>query len=387
MPRRKSKQGRRRLALFWLLLPAFSWNASSLAAQTLPLKSDAPGVGPYACPAVAVQRPPGEEERVQARELASTAAQSLILGDLERARALLDRAAELDPSSADLAYRHARVLEDMGERQAAIAEFCRVLAVDPRAEGVDDARERIETLAGNRDVPYPPDAVAEFQKAVEWADAGLLQNALTSFEMILGAAPDWPEAVYDRAVIADRLGRNADAVRDYRRYLELSPTASDAVAVSQRLGELQSAMLVSTPNPGAALALGIILPGMGQFYSGRALGGLTVLALAGGAAAAGYFVTDVNVKCLSDPGPDGSCPEGQVLGEETDRPYLVAGVGAAAAIGVIGAVEAFVKLRRLRGGSAVSGAPSVRMGGARMSTLDVVASRGRVELRLVRLTF
>lgn len=386
MPLWKSNQGRRRLPLLWLLIPALWWSASPLSAQELPLKREAPGVGPRACPTVTVPEPPGEEEGVQARELASTAAQSLILGDLERARALLDRATELDPSSADLAYRHARVLEDMGEREAAISEFCRVLAIDPQAEGVDDARTRLETLSGSQDAPYPPEVITEFQKAVQWAEAGLLQSAMSSFGMILDAAPDWPEAVYDRGVIAARLGRNGDAVRDFRRYLELSPDAPDAVAVSQRLGELQSAMMVSTPSPGAALALGILIPGMGQFYSGRALGGLTVLSLAGGAAAAGYFVTDVNVKCLSDPGPDGSCPEGDVLGEETERPYLVAGIGAAAAVGVIGAIEAFVKLRRLRSGG--GGAPSVRMGGSRMSTLDVAASRGgRLDLRLVRLTF
>ncbi len=134
-----------------------------------------------------------------------------------------------------------------------------------------------------------------------------------------------------------------------------------------------------------ALTLGVLVPGMGQFYSGRALGGLTVLSLVGGAAAAGYFVTDVQVKCLSDPGPDGSCPEGQVLREEVDRPYLVAGLGTAAAIGVIGAIEAFVKLRHRRGSD--SGVTSMELGGAQLSALDVAPSRGRLDLRLVRLTF
>jgi tetratricopeptide (TPR) repeat protein len=356
-----------------------------LVAQELPLKADAPGVGPYACPSVPVAEPPDAEEAEQARQLASTAAQSLILGDLERARALLDRATELDPSSAELAYRHARVLEDMGERDAAASEFCRVLAVNPQAEGVDDARTRLETLAGSNDASYPPDAIAEFEKAVQWAQAGFLQSAMTSFGSVVAQAPTWPEAVYDRAIVAARLGRNADAVRDLRRYLELRPGAPDAIAVSQRIGELQSTTLVSAPSPGAALVLGVLVPGMGQFYSGRALGGLTVFSLVGGAAAAGYFVKDVQVKCLSEPGPDGSCPEGQVLGEEVDRPYLVAGLGAAAAIGVIGAIEAYVKLRHRRGPDA--GVTSVELGGVQLSTLDVASSRGRLDLRLVRLTF
>ncbi len=243
MPRWKSTQGRSRLPPHWLLLPVLWWIASPLAAQELPLKREAPGVGPYACPAVPLGDPPNEEEAAQARQLASTAAQSLILGDLERARALLDRATELDPSSAELAYRHARVLEEMGEREAAVSEFCRVLAVNPEAEGVDDARTRLETLAGSNEAPYPPSAVAEFEKAVQWAQAGFLQSALTSFGSVLQQAPTWAEAVYDRAIVASRLGRTTDAVRDLRRYLELRPGAPDAIAVSQRIGELQSTTL------------------------------------------------------------------------------------------------------------------------------------------------
>ncbi len=385
MPRWTSNQGRSSLPAHWLLIAALWWSASPIMGQELPLKRDVPGLRPYACRAVPVAQPTGEEERAQARQLASNAAQSVILGDLQRARDLLDRATELDPTSAELAYRHARVLEDIGDRAAAVSEFCRVLAVDPQADGVEDARARLESLAGASDVTYPPEAVTEFEKAVRWAEAGFLQSAASSFATVTAQAPEWPEAVYDRGVVAARLGRNADAVRHLRRYLELRPNADDAMAISQRIGALQTATLGSAPSPGAALALGILVPGMGQFYSGRALGGLTVLSLVGGAAAAGYFVTDVNVKCLSDPAPDGTCPEGQVLREEVDRPYLVAGLGTAAAIGVIGAIEAYVKLRRRQ--SPDPGVRGVQLTGSRVSTLHVASSRGRVYLGLVRLTF
>jgi tetratricopeptide (TPR) repeat protein len=384
MPRPTSNQGRARLLLSWLLIPALWSSASPLSGQELPLKREVPGLGPYACPAVPVTDSPGGEERAQARELASTAAQSVILGDLERARDLLERATALDPSSAELAYRYARVLEDMGELEAAASEFCRVLAVNPRAEGVVDARARLETLADPSEAPYPPEAISEFEKGIRWVDAGFLSSALASFDFVTSLAPDWPEAVFDRGVVASRLGRTTDAIQDLRRYLELQPDAPDAAAVSRRISELQIAALASTPSPTGALALGVLFPGMGQLYSGRPLGGLAVAALAGGAAAVGYFVTESAMFCSVDRLPDGSCPEGR-LRRGDDRPYLVAGLASAGGIGLIGAIEAFVHLRRRR--SPDAGIGSMQLGGARLSALDVAPSGGSLELRVIRLTF
>ncbi len=320
-----------------------------------------------------------------ARQLASSAAQAVILGDLDRARSLLDRATQLDPSSADLAYRHARVLEEHGDRASAMSEYCRVLASDSLVEGANDARDRLEALAAaNRPVVAAP-AIAAFREGLAQVDAGRLERAVTSFDSATASAPQWPEAVYDRGVILARLGRAAEATRDLRKYLELRPDAPDAISISQRIGELQSLALVSAPSPGAALVLGILIPGMGQFYSGRVVGGLTVLGLAGGAVAAAFLIKKVDVQCLSEPGPGGTCPEGQVLREEVHRPYQLAGLGAAAAIGVIGAIEAFVKLRG-RGGAGQASA-SIDLGPAKVGGLGIAASRGRVDLRLLHLAF
>jgi tetratricopeptide (TPR) repeat protein len=385
MPGWKWNQARLGLPLLWQVASVLWLSASPLAAQELPLKRDIPGSTPYQCPAGAVAAHPGEAERAQARQIAATAAQAVILGDLQRARSLLDRATELDPSSEDLAYRHARVLEEVGDHGAAMSEYCRALAIDPKGAASSDARDRLDALVAADRPAIPEVAIKAFQDGLTQADAGRLERAAAAFDSAATSAPEWAEAIYDRGVAYARLGRTSEATRDLRKYLELEPDASDAITVSQRIGVLQSLAVVGVPSSGTALALGLLIPGMGQFYSGRAIGGLTVLSLAGGSIAAGLLIRKVTVKCLSDVPPGGTCPAGQVLGHEVGHPYRVAGLGAAAAVSAIGAIEAFVKLRRRR--SATQEVASIDLGRARVGTLEVSASGGRLDLQLVRLVF
>jgi hypothetical protein len=121
---------------------------------------------------------------------------------------------------------------------------------------------------------------------------------------------------------------------------------------------------------------------MGHFYAGRPIGGFTVLALAGGALAAGYLVKEVDIRCLTSVPSGQRCPESDVVSRRTDRPYLALAVGAAAAAGVIGAIEAFFDVRGRRAPAAFS--PSEAAGptleGPAVSTRD-----GRVELSMLRL--
>jgi TM2 domain-containing membrane protein YozV len=94
------------------------------------------------------------------------------------------------------------------------------------------------------------------------------------------------------------------------------------------------------PNPATSLALGVI-PGMGQFYSGRPAAGLTVLTLASGAAATGF---------LHEEG------RGRGLFEQ--------GLIAAGAITVIGAIEAYIN---------TPAGSSIGAGGAGASGADIDA--------------
>ena len=106
-PPHRIRHGRsaRRAALLLVML-----SSAPLSAQEFPFQREFPGSSAMSCPAFDAPPPGSPEARNQASQLASNAEQSIILGDLDRAAALLERATELDRASADLAYRHGRVL-------------------------------------------------------------------------------------------------------------------------------------------------------------------------------------------------------------------------------------------------------------------------------------
>lgn len=388
MPRRITHRGRPGFLLLRMALAALALTATPVAAQDLPFRTDYPGAGAFECPAFAAPDVPNAEARAQAAQLASEASQSVILGDLDRARALLDRAVELDGAAADLAYRRARILEDLDEPDAAVLEYCRALARAGGGAGAADAAERRDALLEARTAELPGSAVEAMREGLQAADQNELQEALDAFELAASEAPEWPTAAYNRGVALARLGRDQEAAASLTRYLALRPDAPDAIPVSQRIGQLQSLSVRGVPSPGAALTLGVLVPGMGQFYSGRPLGGLTVLSIAGGAVAAGLLIKEVNVRCLTTGEPGETCPPSQVVSRTTERPYLMPGIGVAVAVGIAGAVEAFFDARERRGRARALPATSTQDAGATIAVRpDLSAHGGRVRLGLLQIRF
>ena len=355
------------------------------AGQTLPLERSYPGTGPFDCPAPATPVTPTDDQRVRASQLTSDALQASILGDLEGARSLLGQASEADPTSPEVAYRHARALEDLELRNEAILEYCRALSLGAVDAGIQDSRDRLDALYDVVRERITDRARTAFVGGLGQADAGFLDQAASSFSVAIEEVPDWAEAVYNRAVVLERLGRIRESLEDYRRYLELTPSDIDPVvaAVTQRIGMLEGSVAAPTPSPGATLALGIV-PGMGQYYSGRGITGTIVLGAVAGAIAAGVMVKKVTVRCL-DP-QNGVCPPGQAVDETTEHPYLVPAIGVAAGITVVGALEAFIKARNRRADQedAVQGLADT---GFRVTGPTLAMRRGRVDLNVVGLRF
>jgi tetratricopeptide (TPR) repeat protein len=357
---------------------------SSALAQELPLKRTLPGVDVFQCPELELPPVPGTEEQSQARVLGSNADQALILGDQTRARDLLERATELDPSSADLAYRYARILEDLGEAREAIAGYCTARSLGAEDLGMEDVASRLEALVEATQPRLPDRARASYTRGLVDADQGRLEASIAAFTEASIAAPSWPDPVYNRAVILDRLGQTEAAVADFQAYLSMAPEGEDAIAVSQRIGQLQSG--TALPSPGSTLALGIAIPGMGQFYSGRAKGGFAVLGLAGSALAAGFLIEKVETRCVGSVSGGGECPPDRVISEETTKPYLTGSLIAAGVIGLVGAVEAFLHVRGSDGTS--DGAPlAVDVGPAWILGPTVSAEGPRLTVRLVQVKF
>jgi tetratricopeptide (TPR) repeat protein len=368
-----------------LFILASGWGTSPLHGQELSLKRTVPGVDSIVCPQVDLTVQPTEEERTQASQLGSDANNALILGDQERARDLLTRAVELDPLSAELAYRFGRILEDLGEVDPAITQFCRAEALGSREQGFGDAQRRLDALNEARQPQIAEEAIAEFMNGLLQASLGELEGAAEAFGRAYQLAPVWADPIYNRGVIQTRLGLREEAVADFQEYLALEPNAPDAIAVSQRIGQLQAPS--ATPvSGGAAFGVGLLIPGMGQFYSGRALGGVSVLSLAAGALAAGFLVEEVQVRCVGTTPSGGECPPDRIISEETNKPYLIPGLAAYGVITLLGAIEAYVRLP-----DAVRGdddeAIGVDVGSARLSGLSLSASGTQLKLNLVRVTF
>jgi tetratricopeptide (TPR) repeat protein len=384
---------------------------SPASAQDLSLKRHVPGSDTIACPPISVPRRSGAEEQAEANRLASDADQALILGDTERAREFLARAVELDPSSAELAYRYGRILEDLREIDPAIHQFCRALALGSREQGLGDTRPRLEALARARDPAVPAEASRAFLNGLLQADLRQLPAALQAFDLAVRAAPDWADAVFNRGVVRSRMGDAEGAVRDLQQYLALRPEAEDGILVSRRIGQLQ----VTAPlqSPATTLTLGLLLPGMGQFYNGRAMGGMTVLALAGGAAAAGLLVEKITVRCVGSVPTGGQCPPERIVSETSEKPYVVYGLVAAGAVTFLGALEAYYRSRGSGGPSAEgatpvtgslsfgaagpvaghlsasgsAGLPPSAPGSVRLSGPSLEARGTRLDLNLLRISF
>ena len=143
-----------------------------------------------------------------------------------------------------------------------------------------------------------------------------------------------------------------------------------------------------TYSVGGLVAHSLVLPGSGQLRTGKPLLGLAALATAAGAVAAGVMSEQVEVDCAS-PAAGGDCPETDILEERVTRPYLLYGVGAAAAVALWSGIDAAMSasaanrradaLRRQWGRSA-SSAPAPVLIDGRLGigfSVPLPASRGR----------
>jgi tetratricopeptide (TPR) repeat protein len=247
----------------------------------------------------------------------------LILGDRARARDLLARATSLDPGSADLWYRYARVLEELDAPGEAVDAYCRTLALDDASDDAEDARQRLAVLSQPAREPPSEAAVVAFRTGLGDADAGRLDAAARSFATAASLAPEWPEAQYNHGAVLARLGRREAAAQALRLYLRLEPAPPDVVAVSERIGRLEVQSSGPALSPAAALGLGLA-PGLGQVYTGRPDVGFAFLALAGGLTGAAAWAE-----------------------KGDDRRFVTPGLYLAGGVTAIGALEAWFAARRL----------------------------------------
>lgn len=337
-----SRQSNVATQLIVLAAMAFAVLPSPVAAQALALKRELPGESSGPCPAPV---PIGSavldaEQQAQVSQLLTAANQAALLGDQTGARDLYRRVALLDPSNADVTYRLARTYEELDARGAAAAQYCRYLDLAPDAEDAAAVRDRIQQLAPRQDA-VPAAAAQQFRAGLDSFDQRQWVAAERAFSLAMGQAPGWVELFYNRALAREAQGAYRGAVDDYRSYLRLSPNAGDGAVVRQHTEALAQA--VPSTTPGAVFFRGALVPGLGQFSTGRPALGVLVLGGAAAAVAAGIREEERTETVFCFPfGEPVPCGEQTVL----ERPGLGAGIALAAGIGLLGALEAFAYARR-----------------------------------------
>ena len=317
--------------------------STAAAAQSTPatdaLKRELPAAAPQAlCPVVPAAEPPSDADRRQARDLAMRGKQAAILGDRASARDQLARATALDPTDADLAYQYARAVEATGAGADAAKAYCRFLTLAPTAPEASDVRERVAAFAPPPRSVVSDSALTRFRAGLAAYDGRDMRAAETAFDSVTMIEPNWADAYYDRALTRVAQRHLTDAANDFEQYLRLKPEADDRAAVVARIDALRRATL----SPGRALSLGLVVPGGGQFYTGRPTRGLLTLgAVSLGIGCAMQQRTTQTMVTQTAVDPFGNPYTFQSARYSTNRPCLVPGLLAAAAVAITSAYDAY----------------------------------------------
>jgi hypothetical protein len=217
---------------------------------------------------------------------------------------------------------------------------------------------------------------AEALAAEERGDTAL---ALQRWQAVLTALPD-DETARARVASIEEARRRAQAMAQ-------APPARDSIVRDVEPATPDSAIAaVRLRSPGQAFALGLLIPGLGEIYAGRGFLGVLALAAAGGAVAAGYLAESVSVKCATEP-VNNFCPPEDVIDETKERPYLGAGVAAAAGITLLGAVDALLAAHRSNARARAQTGQSSSGLTIEPIPLAVRAGSGQVRLELLRVRF
>jgi tetratricopeptide (TPR) repeat protein len=211
---------------------------------------------------------------------------------------------------------------------------------------------RSDVLFAPRPTAFSVEAGAQLREGAAAFAKRNTNDAEHAFTLAAGAAPDWPEVFYNRALVFQAEGHAARAAGDLRKYLELRPNAADRPDVEKRIDALGR-------SGGGAFFRGVLFPGLGQFYTRQPVFGVAVLAAAGGGVAWALKQSpETRIRIFVDPfgRPD------TVQDVVQKREHLAAGLAIAGGAWLIGAIQAAVSASHARGdpyyqGSSPSGLP------------------------------
>jgi tetratricopeptide (TPR) repeat protein len=131
--------------------------------------------------------------------------------DYAAAETALQKGLELRPDSTDMSTMLARVYQESGQPEKAMAV--------------------IEKTAGAN----PQDAKAQFNRGIFLLNANKNEEAIGAFEAAIKADPNTTEAYYRLGALMVGQGKIPEAIQLLEKYLSLNPTDAQNVAVAQGL--------------------------------------------------------------------------------------------------------------------------------------------------------
>jgi len=244
-----------------------------------------------------------------------------------------------------VAYDLARAHEELADTSKAIAEFCRYLTLSPGGREATDVRNRLSRIVPRAESKRSDDVQVAFRLGLALFDDGRFDASTRAFTEVIRNAPAAAEAIYNRGLARAAAGQRADALTDLEQFRAAAPTVDDRVQVARAIERLRRPVY----SAGAAFGRGL-LPGFGQFYTGRPVRGVLALLLATGSAGAA-FVQKTSTTRVAYTDPNGvSAP---YTLSTTERPYFAAAIGAAVGITVIAAIEAAVFANGTQSGASI----------------------------------
>jgi uncharacterized caspase-like protein len=187
----------------------------------------------------------------------------------------------------------------------------------------------LEALKGGAD--EDGDRIVSLGEMLEWVREKV--QVTTENQQI----PDISSTLFDRGWPMAIVAAPEAAEEDPEPELPSAAVATPSTVNAQREESPPSS---SALEPNQVLMQGLLFPGLGEFKTQRNGRGALVLAGAAAALAAGFLVESTTESCVIRP-ISGSCPSEYLIGVESSKPFLVPGIAIAAAVTVLGAIDAY----------------------------------------------
>jgi tetratricopeptide (TPR) repeat protein/S1-C subfamily serine protease len=178
------------------------------------------------------------------------------LGQKQAAIEDYDRAIAINPQDAKAYYNRGVTKSDLGQKQAAIEDYDRAIAINPQYAAAYYNRGVVKSELGQKQAAIedydraiainPQDAAAYVNRGNAKSDLGQKQAAIEDYDRAIVINPQYAKAYYARGVVKSELGQKQAAIKDYDRAIAINPQYADAYNnrgnAKSELGQKQAAI-------------------------------------------------------------------------------------------------------------------------------------------------